>query len=107
MGFTSDITRIRGVLPLYCADSGKLLADNVGKGVADATGRLLRDTQYQMLALCRNPKFPQTLIEVGFITCVEEYEQMSTGIGITQAAYGVADGVLDYFAAQAYFARGH
>ncbi len=97
MGYSADITRIRGVLPLYCADSGKLLSDTVGAGVADATGRYLRQTQYQMLALCRNPKFPQTLIEVGFITCVEEYEQMVTGRGITQAAEGVRNGVLEYF----------
>ncbi len=97
MGYSADITRIRGVLPLYCADAGKLLADTVGAGVADATGRYLRSTQYQMLALCRNPKFPQTLVEVGFITCVEEYEQMVTGRGITQAAEGIKEGVLEYF----------
>jgi len=105
MGYTADITRIRGVLPLYCADSGKLLAETVGRAVADATGRYFRSPQYQMLALCRNPKFPQALIEVGFITCVEEYEQMATGVGIRQAADGVAKGVLQYFAAQAEFAK--
>ncbi|MBQ4605158.1 MAG: hypothetical protein IJB15_00540, partial [Clostridia bacterium] len=58
----------------------------------------------QMLALCRNPKFPQTLIEVGFITCVEEYEQLVSGRGITQAAEGVRDGVLEYFRRQAEYA---
>ena len=104
MGYTSDITRIRGVLPLYWADSGKLLADTVGAGVAGHTGRFLRDTSSQMLAMCRNPKFPQTLIEVGFITCVEEYEQMVSGRGITQAAEGIRDGVLEYFRRQAFFA---
>ncbi len=107
MNYFVDITRVRGVLPLYCADSGKLLAEKVGKSVADATGRMFRDPQYQMLALCRNPKFPQTLIEVGFITCVEEYEQMATGVGITQIAEGIVKGVLDYFAAQAEFAKGY
>ncbi len=105
MGYTSDITRIRGVLPLYWADSGKLLADTVGAGVADRTGRYLRDTTSQMLAMCRSPKFPQTLIEVGFITCVEEYEQMVSGRGITQAAEGIRDGVLEYFRRQAAFAN--
>lgn len=107
MNYSVDITRIRGVLPLYCADSGKLLAASVGKSVADATGRLYRSSQYQMLALCRNPKFPQTLIEVGFITCVEEYEQMSTGRGIAQVAQGITIGVLEYFAAQAEYASGY
>ncbi|MBE6614223.1 MAG: hypothetical protein E7631_02840 [Ruminococcaceae bacterium] len=105
MGYTSDITRIRGVLPLYWADSGKLLADTVGAGVANRTGRFLRDTTSQMLAMCRSPKFPQTLIEVGFITCVEEYEQMVSGRGITQAAEGIRDGVLEYFRRQAAYAN--
>ncbi len=104
MGYTTDITRVRGVLPLYCADSGKLLADCVGGEVGRATGRYTRTSQYQMLALCRNPKFPQTLIEVGFITNMEEYEQMAVGRGITQAADGVVNGVLRYFREMAAFA---
>ena len=95
---------MRGVLPLYCADSGKLLADCVGGEIGRATGRYTRASQYQMLALCRNPKFPQTLIEVGFITNAEEYEQMAVGRGITQAADGVINGVLRYFREMAAFA---
>ena len=105
MGYTSDITRIRGVLPLYWANSGKLLAETVGAGVADQTGRYLRSTTQQMLALCRNPKFPQALIEIGFITCVEEYEQMVSAQGISLAAEGIRDGVLEYFRRQAAYAN--
>lgn len=105
MGYTSDITRIRGTLPLYWANAGTLLADTVGAGVAASTGRYLRDTTRQMLALCRNPKFPQTLIEVGFITSVEEYEQMVSGSGVRKAAEGIRDGVLEYFRRQAEFAK--
>ena len=104
MGYSTDITRVRGVLPLYCADSGKLLADCVGGEVGRSTGRYTRASQYQMLALCRNPKFPQTLIEVGFITNAEEYEQMAVGRGITQATDGVVNGVLRYFREMAAFA---
>lgn len=105
MGYTSDITRIRGTLPLYWADSGRLLTETVGTAVAERTGRYLRDTTQQMLALCRNPKFPQTLIEVGFITCVEEYEQYVTGGAITKAAEGIRDGVIEYFRQQSKFAQ--
>lgn len=105
MGYATDITRIRGVLPLYCADAGKLLTDCVGGEIGRATGRYTRVSQYQMLALCRNPKFPQTLIEVGFITNAEEYEQMAIGRGITQAADGVVNGVLRYFREMAAFAE--
>jgi len=101
MDFTSDITRIRGTLALWCMDAGRLLSDCVGRSVSSALGRNYRGNAYQMLAVCRNPKFPQALIEVGFITSVEEYELITSQDGISRAAEGIADGVLDYFRVQA------
>jgi N-acetylmuramoyl-L-alanine amidase len=100
MGYSTDITRIRGTLALWCMDSGHLLSDVVGRSVADALGRRLTDSRYQMLAMCRNPKFPAALIEVGFMTSVEEYEQMTSSAGIKKAASGIADGVINYFERQ-------
>ena len=105
MDMSADITKIRGTLALWCMDSGYLLSDCVGNAVADALGRNYRGAYYQMLAMCKNPKFPQALIEVGFITCVEEYEYITTSAGIEKAAEGVAQGVIDYFAAQAKYVR--
>lgn len=101
VGYTTDATRVRGTLALWCMDSGRLLADCVGPAVADALGRNFRGSNYQALAMCRNPKFPQVLIEVGFITSVEEYEKMVNGDGVRKAAEGVRDGVMEYFARQA------
>ena len=101
MGYTTDITRVRGTLALYTMDSGVMLADAVGQSVADAFGRNFRGAQYQALAVCRNPRFPSALIEVGFITSVEEYEATISGSGILTAAQGIADGVLNYFRRQA------
>ena len=106
IGYTTDATRVRGTLSLWCMDSGRLLSDCVGPAVAESLGRNFRGSDYQALAMCRNPKFPQTLIEVGFITSVEEYEKMVNGDGIRKAAEGIRDGVLDYFAKQAEFFRG-
>lgn len=100
IGYTTDATRVRGTLGLWCMDGGRLLADCVGSSVAEATGRPYRGTNYQLLAMCRNPKFPQTLVEVGFMTCIEEYEQMTNGSGIKKAAQGICNGVLQYFAKQ-------
>ena len=77
-----------------------MAAGAVGAGVADQTGRYLRSTTQQMLALCRNPKFPSTLVEIGFMTSVEEYEFMLNGSGVRRAAEGIADGVLAYFREQ-------
>jgi N-acetylmuramoyl-L-alanine amidase len=103
VGYTTDATRVRGTLSLWCMDSGRLLSDCVGASVADALSRSFRGSDYQALAMCRNPKFPQTLIEVGFMTSVEEYEKMVHGDGIRKAAEGIRSGVLEYFRKQAEF----
>ena len=96
MGFTSDVTRIRGTLGLWCASGGELLADCVGRQTASSLGRNYRGTSWQALAMCRNRKFPSALIEVGFMTSVEEYEYMTSARGIERGAQGIADGVLEY-----------
>ena len=104
MGYSTDITRIRGTLSLYCASAGRLLAECTGQAAADALNRMYRGAQYQMLAVCRNPKFPSALVEVGFMTSVEEYEQMASGTGVEKAASGITDGILKYFEAQGTYA---
>lgn len=96
MGFASDVTRIRGTLGLWCAAGGELLADCVGRAAAASLGRNFRGTSWQALAMCRNAKFPSALIEVGFMTSVEEYETMTSARGIEKGAEGIADGVLAY-----------
>ncbi len=100
LGYTSDVTRVRGTLGLWWADGGEKLADCLAASVAAALGRPQMTTAQQRLALCRNPRFPSALIEVGFMTNVEEYEWMLHG-GAARAGDAVARGVLDYFAAQA------
>ncbi len=105
MGHTTDITRVRGTLALWTMDSGVMLADSVGRAAADAFGRNFRGAQYQALAICRNPKFPSALIEVGFITSVEEYEATVSEAGILTAAQGITDGVLNYFRRQAAYLK--
>lgn len=96
IGYQADITKIRGTLALWCMDSGRMLSDCVGRGVSDALSRYYRGAQYQMLAMCRNPKFPQALVELGFITSVEEYEQLLSQNGIDTAADGIVNGILNW-----------
>ncbi len=100
MDFSVDITRVRGLLALYYADSGVLLSRCVSNAMADSLNRYERDVQKQKLAMVRNAKFPATLVEVGFITCVEEYELLRSEVGIDLAAEGIAEGVLSYYRAQ-------
>jgi len=99
LGYSSDITGVRGTLGLWWADSGVLLAHCLSDSTAWALHRREMTPAQQRLALCRNPKFPSALLEVGFITSVEEYEYMLSG-GDRHAGQGIAEGVLAYFAEQ-------
>jgi N-acetylmuramoyl-L-alanine amidase len=100
MGMSSDITKIRGLIGLYFSDAGKLLTGCVSASTSKALNRMERTPAVQRLAMVRNPKFPSTLIEVGFMTSVEEYNVMSGDAGISKSAAGIAEGVLDYYRAQ-------
>lgn len=100
MAYNSDITRIRGLIGLYFADSGLLLTKSISKAVSNGLNRMERTPTQQRLAMVRNPKFPATLVEVGFITCVEEYDMMRRDGSITKVGKAIAQGVIDYYHAQ-------
>ncbi len=100
MPYSSDITTIRGLVGLYWSDSGYMLTSVVGETMANAFGRLDRSPTKQRLAMVRNPKFPSTLVEVCFMTNVEEYERMMQPDAIATAADSLAEGILNYYEAQ-------
>ena len=100
MPYTTDITKVRGLVGLYWADSGYMLTDVMGEVMSAALGKLDRSPTKQRLAMVRNPKFPATLVETCFITSVEEYEIMMQPDTIDIIARSIADGVLAYYEAQ-------
>lgn len=100
MPYTTDITKIRGVVGLYWSDSGYMLTDVMGETISNALNKLDRSPTKQRLAMVRNAKFPSTLIETCFITSVEEYERMMKPDTVDKIARSIADGVLAYYAAQ-------
>lgn len=105
MNLSADITKIRGLVGLYFSDSGKLLTKSISLSTAQILNRMERAPAVQRLAMVRNPKFPSTLIEVGFMTCVEEYNIMTTETGIHNSAEGIANGVLEFYRAQEKFIK--
>ena len=105
MPYSSDITKIRGSVALYWSDAGKLFAQTVSSTMANALNRTERQYATQKLAICRNPKFPAALVEVGFITNIEEYELMKNGDGIEKAAEGLKEGILQYYVKQAKYVK--
>lgn len=102
LDFNSDITRVRGTVGLYWQQSGKLLSRYVSSAVAKSLVYYERSVTQQRLAMVRNPKFPSTLVEVSFLTCVEEVERLSNG-GIEKAAQAIVDGILEFYKQQGKF----
>ncbi len=100
LDYVSNVTRVRGLLGLWWNESGRLLAKSVSATVADGLNRYERTPSTQKLAMCRNHKFPSTLIELGFITSAEEYEYITQPENIDIAGRAVADGVISFYAAQ-------
>lgn len=96
----TDISHIRGVVGLYWTESGRSLADCVAEEIASALGRLKRETTKQRLAMLRNYKFPATLVEIGFVTCAEEFEALVAQNGIDITAQAIADGVMKWMGMQ-------
>ena len=100
MNYDSDITKIRGLIGLYFADAGRLLTKTMSASISNELNRMERTPTQQRLAMVRNPKIPATLVEVGFITCVEEYDMMRRDGSIDRVGKAVANGVISYYAAQ-------
>ncbi len=99
----SDISRVRGFVALYWSEAGKLLTKTVSNTATDKMFIYERTPTLQKLALCRNYKFPQTLLELGFITNATEYESLVSSDYSVRWADAIADGVLDYYRAQEEF----
>ncbi|MBE6632566.1 MAG: hypothetical protein E7623_07715, partial [Ruminococcaceae bacterium] len=95
IGYGTDNSRVHGTVGLFYAYSGYMLNSAISDSLSFRMSRILRSTAGQRLAMVRNEEFPSCLIEVGFMTCPEEVEQMVYGNGIERAAEGIADGVVE------------
>lgn len=100
---TKDANHVGGSLGLYWTESGKMLSDCVQKEVADAHGILSRGANKQKLALCRNHRFPQTLVEVSFICAPAEYEAAIKESYSHRSAEAIVNGILSWYKKQADF----
>jgi len=100
MEYNVDTTRVRGVMALYWEYAGKSLSESMSESLSHALGRINRGASTQRLAMVRCERYPSTLIEVGFMTSVEEYEKTSSAQGIEKTAQAIVDGVLDYYKKQ-------
>jgi len=100
---TKDANTAKGTLGLYWAESGKMLGDCVQKKVAESLAITPLGAKQQMLALCRNHRFPQTLVEVSFICAPAEYEAAVKKNYSHRVADAISAGILSWYEMQAEF----
>ncbi len=102
----TDANTARGTLGLYWSAAGRSLAECVQRGIPRALA--IRDigVRTQKLALCRNHRFPQTLVETSFICAPAEYEAALRGDYAQICANAMVQGVLDWYRMQENFLKG-
>lgn len=103
--YSVDAPRVNGVCVLYYADAGQMLAKSLSESFSRELGRVTRGATQQRLALVRNYKFPSALVEVGFMTCVEEYAPMTGEEKQKAAAQALVEGILSYYGMQREFVK--
>lgn len=101
----TDANNGRGTLGLYWSAAGRSLAEAVLAPVPKALH--IRDcgVRAQKLALCRNHRFPQTLVETAFLCSPAEYEAALRGDYTETCAKAMAQGVLNWYRMQEDFLK--
>lgn len=94
---SANALKARGFVALYSNNSGISLADTVADVVCETLSRDKKPTAYQQLAVARNHRFPSALLEMCFISNVEEYEWSITSGNDEKSAQAIVDGILTYY----------
>lgn len=94
---SANALKAKGFMALYSNNSGVLLAQTISDTVCEKLGRTQKPTAYQQLAVARNHRFPSTLLEMCFISNVEEYQWSITEGNCKKSAEAIADGILEYY----------
>ncbi len=97
---STNALRAKGFLALYSNNSGVSLTETISAVVTGELGRQERQPAYQKLAVARNHRFPSTLLEMCFISNVEEYQWSIMPGNYEKSAKAIAQGVLKYYSDQ-------
>ena len=90
----------RGTTGYYYAlgsQQSRDLADKIRQGVIDQLGTQSRGTQSCNFYVLKHTDMPATLVEVAFVSNLDEEQLLNSEAGIRKAAQGIADGIADYF----------
>jgi N-acetylmuramoyl-L-alanine amidase len=94
---TADANEAKGTLGLYWSHSGISLAKSIQESTNKALNSVDLDIRKQKLALCRNYRFPQTLIELSYVCSPEEYHFSMRSDYVKKCAKAIANGVILWY----------
>lgn len=97
---TKDANKARGTLGLYWSPSGVSLSRAVQQSVSDAIHSYDEGSRSQKLALCRNHRFPQMLLETSYICSPAEFQWAMRSDYSKTCADAIAEGILDWYEMQ-------
>lgn len=95
----------RGTWGLTWSPSGFSLSEKVQQSATRALSFYDFGWQTQKLAVCRNHRFPQTLLEVGFICTPAEYQVALRSDYSQTVSRSIVEGVLDWYRMQEEFSK--
>lgn len=94
---SANALRTKGFMALYSNNSGIGLSRTISDVVCRELARIQKPTAYQELAVARNHRFPSTLVEMCFISNVEEYQWSITAGNAERSADALVRGILEYY----------
>ena len=97
---SGNALKTKGFMALYSNNSGIGLSRIVSDVVCRELGRIQKPTAYQELAVARNHRFPSTLVEMCFISNVEEYQWSIAPGNFDRSATALVNGILEYYKSQ-------
>ncbi len=97
---TKDANSVHGTLGLYWSQAGISLSHYVQQGALSATQYSDSGIQSQKLAVCRNHRFPQTLVEVGYMCSPAEFQFAMSEDYSDTVSEGIKEGILNWYRMQ-------
>ena len=94
IGFGSSSINAKGVESYYYDDISKKFATLVTNQVASYNGRSNRGTKRSNYRVTMNSFCPSALVELGFVTNPEDYDNLTTKNAVFQTANAIGDAVI-------------
>ena len=87
---------VNGIESYYYSDAGRRLAEVIHSSMLSATGMRNRGLKRSRFYVLRNTSMPATLLEVGYVTGVEDAPRLADPQWRTTMAGAIARGILQY-----------